>query len=601
MAIVPLVKATLYGPIEVKDLVLDELQASGCAHLVNLTPGTGEGNPERGYSKEAYEALKYLRSSPIRRRQARETHDFDYEKIDREALELRRQQQLLEDERDELRRREKALEPWGEFVLPPNSDLAGHRLWFYRLPHRQVEALREIDLTWEAVASDARFEYVVVVAPEQPMEVPVTPIELDPRGLTAVRTRLEEIDSELEAVLWKRAELTRWCRLLERNLDAADDEAVHRHASAQTLDVDRVFALQAWIAEKEVPFLEDLASRHGLAMTYQSPDPTEVPPTKLENTGPVRGGEAAVSFYITPEYRTWDPSVVMYFSFAVFFGMIMSDAGYGLILAILLAAFWRRLGQTDERRRLRSLCVALAVASVAYGAMVGSYFGIRPSPDSILARLQVPLLDPANQAAMMSLSIIIGAAHLAFANLITAWRYGTSIRCLAPLGWCAMILGGLIAGFEWQTRFDPHGRLIPLDIALLVGGTGFVLLFSSARPWSLLPKALILRLFDGLKALTGVSQAFGDVLSYLRIFALGLASSQLAVTFNDLAGRVLEYPGFGILLAVGVILVGHALNFVLAVMSGVVHGLRLNYIEFFNWSLDEEGYSFRPFAKKAST
>ena len=72
------------------------------------------------------------------------------------------------------------------------------------------------------------------------------------------------------------------------------------------------------------------------------------------------------------------------------------------------------------------------------------------------------------------------------------------------------------------------------------------------------------------------------------------------MTFNDLASRVLEYPGFGILLAVGVILVGHALNFVLAVMSGVVHGLRLNYIEFFNWSLAEEGYSFRPFAKKAS-
>ena len=315
-----------------------------------------------------------MRSSPIRRRQARETHDFDYDKIGREALELRRQQQLLADERDELRQREKALEPWGEFVLPPKADLAGHRLWFYRLPHRQMEALQESDLTWEAVGSDARFEYVVVIALEQPVEFPVTPIELDPRGLTAVRTRLEEIDSELEGVLWRRAELTRWCRLLERNLDAADDQAAHRHASAQTLDVDRLFALQAWIAEKDVPFLDDLVSRHGLAMTYQSPDPTEVPPTKLENTGPMRGGEAAVSFYITPEYRTWDPSVVMYFSFAVFFGMIMSDAGYGLILAVLLAAFWRRLGQTDERRRLRSLCAALAVASVAYGRDGGQLF-----------------------------------------------------------------------------------------------------------------------------------------------------------------------------------------------------------------------------------
>ena len=107
--------------------------------------------------------MKYLRSSPIRRRQARETHDFNYDKIDREALELRRHQQLLEDERDELRRREKAIEPWGDFVLPSKADLAGHRLWFFKLPHRQAEALRESDLTWEAVGSDARFEYVVVI------------------------------------------------------------------------------------------------------------------------------------------------------------------------------------------------------------------------------------------------------------------------------------------------------------------------------------------------------------------------------------------------------------------------------------------------------
>jgi len=601
MAIVPLVKATLYGPAESKESVLDELQQIGCAHILNLTPGTGEGRPEKGYSEEAYEALKYLRSSPIRRRQASESSGFNYGEVDREALELRQVQTTLEDERDELRRREKELEPWGEFVLPTAAELGHLQLWFYRLPHRHVESLRGADVAWEVAASDARFDYVVVISPGQPNCISATPLELDPRGLAALRLRQAEIENELEDVLWRRAELTRWCRLLEQNLNAADDEATRLHAAEQTLDVDRVFAIQAWIADEDLPLVETLGNRHGLAMTCAPPDPMEVPPTKLDNAGPVRGGESAVSFYITPEYRTWDPSVVMYFSFALFFGMIMSDAGYGLILAVLLAVFWRRLGTTEERRRLRSLSVALALAAVAYGAMVGSYFGLRPGPDSPLSLLRVPQLDPTNQVTMMSLSVIIGAAHLVFANLITAWRYGASLRALAPLGWCAMILGGLIAGFEWQTRFDPEGRLIPLDIALFASGIVSILLFSSARPWSLLPKAVVLRLFDGLKALTGVSQAFGDVLSYLRLFALGLASSQLAITFNELARGMLDYPGFGVLLAAAIILIGHGLNFVLAVMSGVVHGLRLNYIEFFNWSLQEEGYSFRPFAKKGST
>ena len=238
-------------------------------------------------------------------------------------------------------------------------------------------------------------------------------------------------------------------------------------------------------------------------MTLEPPDPTDVPPTKLDNPGPLRGGEAAVTFYVTPEYRSWDPSAVMFFSFAVFFGMIMSDAGYGLVLAVLLAAFWRRLSASEGRRRLRSLCVALAVASIAYGAMVGSYFGLQPGPGSPLFWFRVPGLDPANQAGMMSLSIMIGAAHLVFANLVMAWRYGMSSRALAPLGWCAMILGGLIAGFEWQTHFDPEGRLIPLDVALLAGGVASVVLFSSPRPWSFLPKAVLLRFFDGVKGTDG--------------------------------------------------------------------------------------------------
>ncbi len=600
MAIVPLAKVTLYGPIESKGSVLDGLQRLGCAHLTNLTPGTGEGRPQKGYSEEAYQALKYLRSSPIQRRQSLNDADFDYAQVDRQALELLRRQRSLEDERDELGRREKLLRPWGDFVLPDPVEMGGLRLWFFCLPHYRFDALRTTEHVWEVAGSDARFDYVVVVSAEQPQGMPTSPLDLDPRGLSAIHARLVEIENDLEDVLWRRAELTRWCKLLEENLDAADDEAAQRHAAERSWDVDRVFAVQAWVAERDVPAVEALAGEHELAMTVQPPDPADVPPTKLDNPGPLRGGEAAVSFYVTPEYRSWDPSVVLYFSFALFFAMIMSDAGYGLVLALLVATFWRRLGRSDGRRRVRSLCVASAVASVVYGAMVGSYFGMQPGPDSFWNWLRVPGLDPANQAGMMSLSIMIGAAHLILANLVTARRYGLSSRTLAPLGWCAMILGGLIAGFEWQTQFDPQGHLIPLDVALLTGGIASVVLFSSPRPWSTLPRAVLMRLCDGVKALTGVSQAFGDVLSYLRLFALGLASSQLAITFNDLARGVLDYPGFGVLLAAVVIVLGHGLNFVLAVMSGVVHGLRLNYIEFFNWSLSEEGYPFRPLAKKAS-
>jgi V/A-type H+-transporting ATPase subunit I len=124
------------------------------------------------------------------------------------------------------------------------------------------------------------------------------------------------------------------------------------------------------------------------------------------------------------------------------------------------------------------------------------------------------------------------------------------------------------------------------------------LLFNSDRPFKGAMN-LLLRFLDGLKGVAGVTTAFGDVLSYLRLFALGLASASLAVTFNDLASQAMGVgAGIGLLLGLVILVVGHALNLVLAVVSGVVHGLRLNLIEFYNWGINEEGHPFHAFRKK---
>ena len=107
------------------------------------------------------------------------------------------------------------------------------------------------------------------------------------------------------------------------------------------------------------------------------------------------------------------------------------------------------------------------------------------------------------------------------------------------------------------------------------------------------------RVLAGFSALTGLSSAFGDVLSYLRLFALGLASGALAAAFNGMAGDVREaVPGVGFLFAILVLLIGHSLNFVLSLSSGFIHGLRLNVIEFFKWGVKDEGTPYRPFARK---
>ena len=259
------------------------------------------------------------------------------------------------------------------------------------------------------------------------------------------------------------------------------------------------------------------------------------------------------------------------------------------------------------------MLVALVVATFAYGALMGSYFGL-PAPPGLS---WMKIMDFGDQGTMMGLSILIGVGHLALANLISYWHLRGSLQCLSPLGWAVLMGGGFALGAgvmgaapgaDWLAASlgMPVEQLLgaahTTGIVLLFLGAVLVLLFSSKRPFfPFTPGNVFGRLLDGASQVTKVSKAFGDVLSYLRLFALGLASAQLAGTFNDLAHGAAEHAGLGFLLAVLIIVVGHGINILLAIMSGVVHGLRLNCIEFFDWSLTEEGYSFQAFRKKAES
>jgi V/A-type H+-transporting ATPase subunit I len=238
---------------------------------------------------------------------------------------------------------------------------------------------------------------------------------------------------------------------------------------------------------------------------------------------------------------------------------------------------------------LRYLALAMLVAALVYGVLVGSYFGVSPPPDSPLAGLHI--LDINDYPAMMRLSVAVGVLHVTLANAVTAWRQTTWMARLSPLGWAGAVIGGYL-------MWVGDAEMQRLGTGLLIAGLAAVLLFTSTRPWRR-PMDLALRLLDGLMGLTKVSAALGDILSYMRLFALGLASASLAVTFNHLAQDVrAALPGIGLLFSILILLLGHALNLALGVMSGVVHGLRLNFIEFYNWSVSDEGYPFRSFAKK---
>ncbi|MCA0928546.1 V-type ATP synthase subunit I [Ruegeria profundi] len=594
MSVARLKKLSLVGRATQKTETLEALQELGCMHVLPLVPLPAEPEKvsERG-ARNAYKALRFLTDVPEPRRQIQRDRDFDMNKFVKDVLDLMQRSREVTDRRDFLAHRISQVRPWGDLDFPPDDVLAGNRLWFYQLPLKHRGALEALTLPWAILEQDHRFIYAVLIAPDEPDDdiLPVPRTHTGSLPIHELEAQLEEAEIAIEALEAERVAQTRYLTLMRRNLSVAESAAELAHATQKVRDEEAMFALQGWVPEDRIDALLDMAESKNAAVLIEDPGPDDTPPTLLEQPEKRSAAVDLALFYQVPGYRDWDPSIIVAASFAFFFAMIVADAGYGAVILLGLLLFWKRMDGTPALQSWRRYGLIIAGATILYGVLVGSYFGVAPREGSILAGLK--LLDLNNFAAMMMVSIVVGVLHLVLANALAARAAWGQRRAIANLGWIAALIGGFVLWLSYMTG----GAATPGAI-LLGAGILAILLFSSEREMKQ-PIDWLWRLIDGLKGLAGAMGAFGDVLSYMRLFALGLASASLAITFNDLAVSVMQaLKGPGILFALLILIIGHILNFALAMMSGVVHGLRLNYIEFFKWGLPDEGIVFRPFARK---
>jgi len=595
MSIVKLQRVTLCGMVTEKQTVLDHLQHLGCLHLNPLRTGEPVSDVAGDRPEAAYRALRYLGDLPGKRMQIRIDPDFDMDAVVAMVEENRLALIAAQRRQEELEVHIHLQTPWGDFTPPKPDELGGFRLWYYLVPAYKLGQVSK-DLICQVVQRDDRYAYVVVISEKEPLPglMPVPRSVVGHRSLSSLSHLLERNSQHIEELSFERLSLTRWIFLMSQHLARTEDQAALRHAANTSLDEDSLFAVQGWAAVYRLSEIQAFADRHRLALLVEEPEFTDRPPTLLSNPATVSGGEDLTQFFQTPGYRDWDPSQVLFFSFALFFAMIMADAGYAMVLSLGLLAGWKRLGRSRGGCRLRNLIgVTLGVALV-YGMLVGSYFGFGPDEGTLLAGMN--RLDISDFDMMIMISVLIGVLHLMLANGMKAVYHWGHHSALVAVGWNIFLCG---AAALWLVKIE----MLPpsLGTASWIGiatGTLLVIFQGSNRPIRTIKDAL-LRLLGGLYALTNATKAFGDVLSYMRLFALGLASSSLALTFNQLSSEVMEaMPGLGVLLGILILLLGHTLNLALAIMSGVVHGLRLNFIEFYNWGLSDEGYPFRAFEKK---
>lgn len=487
------------------------------------------------------------------------------------------------------------------------------------------------------IASEYELDYFIGIHKERKQYPKMAEITIE-QSVSLLKKRLLEVREEKAKV---EADLSTDCNaldLLEKGLiDCLNEHHLHlaKHDAAKLLN-ETLFMIEAWVPENRVHGLEAILSGLDVSCEEVEIEPNDQMPTCIENRGVSKVGEDLIHIYDVPSSTDKDPSNWLLFFFSLFFAIIIADAGYGLIFLILALVFKYKLPAQApaQLKRFSKLFFFLSIATIGWGCSTASFFGIEIGPDNpyrkssflhYLAQKKAdyhigkqddvyhgyfqafPSVKEAKDGhdflvrteykkegktrykaledfyfnALLEISLIIGILHLSTSILRNLKR------ALAPLGWVLFMIGGYfyfpvyldattIANF---VHFISKETASWLGLTLLGMGPLFVLIVSviEGKKWM------------ALHELTNGIQVFSDVLSYLRLYALALAGIVMAETMNDTLGIEMGFIGTLI-----VILVGHSINIVMSVMSATIHGLRLNFLEWYRYSFEGGGRLFNP-------
>ena len=371
--------------------------------------------------------------------------------------------------------------------------------------------------------------------------------------------------------------------------------------------------------------LKDCVTKNSWAMAASDPTEEDNVPTKLKNNKFVSLIYPLTDFLGTvPGYHEYDISGWFLLFFCVFFGMIFGDGGYGLLVTVAsLVLVLKSLFQKKSVSPLMGLLLLLGLSTVAWGTVTCTWFGLKPeqlpawltslsiTPISNAAgsdyRLYLPWNTEVGLTTGQNLQIFcftLAFLQLSVAHLKGMARNRKSLKVLGEFGSLLQIWGMfyVVLSMVVSSALFPLGLVvnnIPVGtIAIALVGGGFALSFIFSNYEGNIGASILESCKNIISVLLGVVNVFSDIVSYIRLWAVGLAGSAISNTVNEMAGPLLGHA-ITFIAFVALIAFGHGLNMVLNLLSVIVHGVRLNTLEFsthlgMSWS----GFKYNPFAEK---
>jgi V/A-type H+-transporting ATPase subunit I len=417
---------------------------------------------------------------------------------------------------------------------------------------------------------------------------------------------IAEIESQKKELEQRSSELSAERDKLMAVYDHLSDFLGREEIKSSFLDTKHTFLIEGWVRKKDIKLLQNSIPENWEEVDIQvvEPDEDEEPPIDLRNSSIIEPFQMVTNLYGKPRYRELDPTPLLAPFFAFFFGVCITDAGYGILMTVIATVFFLKIRKSVISRGTKQLIALLVIGgltTVLAGVLTDGFFGW--SFDKVwkpLSKLSIisPVANPADQKVFLRYALYLGFFQvwlgfvLKFYMSIKQKDFRSAFR--ADMPW--IIIGPAVLGLIFM-----YFNSLPEPLKMPVIGAFAVCSIWIIALSDLEGGSIGARIGNGFFNWYGIASAFGDVLSYSRIFALGLATGIIATVVNTIVFTMIWPMGtVGIIIGVLVFVVGHIFNLVINALGGFIHTARLQFVEYFTKFYEGGGEEFKPFSKEST-
>ena len=587
---------------------LEQLRALGVVHVVEKQRGELDEPLQQALQRRALykTAFQEMQAQAGEKAEGKTYPDMSAEQIVTGYEQRKDHIQELNQQLPAIGKDIAQLNVWGDFDWQTikRLDDAGWHIRFYACPTKEYDAEWGEQHNALVIKEENAHVYFVTVTPGnvQAEDDTLEPLRLPSLSLGELRQKRQDTEKLIaQATEDLQAYCCRFCKTLgQENLRIQENiDLMQVRLNSEWMADGAVVLLEGWIPEDNEPEVRNFLDASDVYYQIRKATKEDNAPIKLKNNAFVRLYEVLTKMYGMPDYAEFDPTPIIAPFFTLFFAFCMGDAGYGLVLIALGFVLKRKLSKSLAG--MMNLVISLGIGTTVIGAIFGTFFGVSlmdiDLPEGIKQFMITGKIGDTSYDKQMLLALLIGVVHVCLAMTIKAIvqtvRFGFK-EAISNWGWLLLVIGFICTG--GLSFFEVISANVTQWAFIIIGsvaGIGIYLLNNLHRNVFLNIGA---GLWDTYNMATGLG---GDVLSYIRLYALGLAGGMLGGVFNQIAFMVNDAAGpvIGWLLCGLILVFGHALNIAMSCLSAFVHPLRLTFVEYFkNSGYEGKGEAYKPFA-----